>query len=53
MISRNILINCAKEVGFDLVGVVRAEHIQEEHNYFNKWLLGGNAASLDYLSRNI
>lgn len=53
MISRNILINCAKEVGFDLVGVVRAEHIQEEHNYFTEWLLGGNAASLDYLSRNI
>ena len=53
MISRNIIINSAKEVGFDLVGVVRAEHIVKEHNYFNKWLLDGNASSLDYLSRNI
>ena len=53
MISRNIIINSAKEVGFDLVGVVRAEHIAEEHNRFNEWLLDGNASSLDYLSRNI
>ena len=53
MISRNIIINLAHEVGFDLVGVVAAEHIVEEHNRFNEWLLAGNGASLDYLSRNV
>lgn len=53
MISRKIIINIAKEVGFDLVGVVRADHLSIEHNRFNKWILEGNASSLDYLKRNV
>lgn len=53
MISQKIIIDTAKDVGFDLVGIVRAEHIQEEYNCFNKWILEGNASSLDYLNRNI
>ena len=53
MISRNIIINAAKEVGFDLVGIVPSEHLHEQHNRFNEWLLAGNASTLDYLSRNI
>lgn len=53
MISQKIIIDTAKDVGFDLVGIVRAEHIQEEYNYFKKWILEGNASSLDYLNRNI
>lgn len=53
MIPRNIIINIAREVGFDLVGVVAAQHLEEEHNRFNEWLLAGNAASLDYLKRNV
>ena len=53
MISQKIIIDTAKDVGFDLVGIVRAEHIREEYNYFNKWILEGNASSLDYLNRNI
>ena len=53
MISRKIIMNIAKEVGFDLVGVVRTEHLSEEHNRFNEWLLDGNASSLDYLKRNV
>lgn len=53
MISQKIIIDTAKDVGFDLVGIVRAEHIQEEYNYFNKWILEGNASSLAYLNRNI
>ncbi len=53
MISRNIIINTAREIGFDLVGIVPAKHLNEEYNHFNKWLLAGNSASLDYLSRNI
>lgn len=53
MISQKIIIDTAKDVGFDLVGIVRAEHIQEEYNYFKEWILEGNASSLDYLNRNI
>ena len=53
MISRKIITNIVQEAGFDIVGVVRAEHLAEEHNRFNKWMLEGNASTLDYLKRNI
>lgn len=53
MISRKIITKTALDVGFDLVGVVRAEHLTKEHNYFNEWLLEGNASTLDYLKRNV
>lgn len=53
MIGRNVIINVAHEVGFDLVGVVRAEPLYEERNRFKEWLLGGNASTLHYLERNI
>lgn len=53
MISRKIITKAALDVGFDLVGVVRAEHLTKEHNYFNEWLLEGNASTLDYLKRNV
>lgn len=53
MISRKIITNAASEVGFDLVGVVRAEHLTEEYNRFNEWLLAGNASTLSYLERNV
>lgn len=53
MISRNIIIKEAKDAGFDLVGITRAEHLEQEHNHFNKWMLEGNSSTLDYLSRNI
>ena len=53
MISRKIIINIAREAGFDLVGIARAEHLSSEHNRFNEWMLEGNASTLDYLKRNI
>lgn len=53
MISRKIITNAASEVGFDIVGVVRAEHLTEEYNRFNEWLLAGNASTLSYLERNV
>ena len=53
MITKKTITNAALELGFDLVGVVRAEHLTEEHNRFNEWLLAGNASSLDYLKRNV
>ena len=53
MISRKIIINIAREAGFDLVGIARAEHLSSEYNHFNEWMLEGNASTLDYLKRNI
>ena len=53
MISRKVITNLAHDVGFDLVGVVRAEHIAEEHNRFKEWLLAGNSSTLSYLERNV
>lgn len=53
MISRNIITNLAAEVGFDLVGVVRAEALDDEYNRFKEWLLAGNSSTLSYLERNI
>lgn len=53
MIARNIITNAAREVGFDLVGVTPAVHLDKEHNRFSEWLLAGNASTLDYLSRNV
>lgn len=53
MISRKIIINIAREAGFDLVGIARAEHLSSEHNRFNEWMLEGNASTLDYLKCNI
>ena len=53
MISRNVIINVARDVGFDLVGVVRSEPLVDERKRFEEWLLGGNSSTLDYLERNV
>ena len=52
MISRNVIINAAREVGFDLVGVTRAVPLVDERKLFDKWLLSGNHSTLEYLERN-
>lgn len=53
MIARNIITNIAREVGFDLVGVVRAEELVVERERFDGWLAAGNHSSLSYLERNV
>lgn len=53
MIPRNLLINAAREEGFDLVGVVPAEALDRERNIFNDWLLSGSHSTLSYLERNV
>lgn len=53
MISRNVITNAAREAGFDLVGVVRAEAMPELRNRFEEWLLAGNQSTLSYLERNV
>ena len=52
MISRNLIINSAKEVGFDLVGVVSSETLSQERERFNEWLARGYHSTLSYLERN-
>lgn len=53
MIARNVIINAARDVGFDLVGVVRAESLDAEHKMFGEWLLRGHHSTLSYLERNV
>ena len=53
MIPQNLIINDAREVGFDLVGVVRAEAMTTEHDRFCRWLAAGHHSTLTYLERNI
>lgn len=53
MIAKNFIINTAKEVGFDLAGVVRIEPLTKERNIFYDWMLSGNHSTLSYLERNI
>lgn len=53
MIAKNVITNAALEVGFDLVGVVRAEPLTEERNRFSEWLLSGRGSTLSYLERNV
>lgn len=44
----------ASELGFDLVGIASAEPIEEaQRRYFVDWLERGNAAGMEYLTRNI
>lgn len=52
MISKKIIINSAKSVGFDLVGVVSAESLDVESKRFSDWLLAGRHSTLSYLERN-
>ncbi len=53
MIDKKVIINAAKSVGFDIVGVVAAEALVEERKRFEQWLLDGNNSTLAYLERNV
>lgn len=53
MIPQNLIINAAREVGFDLVGIVRTEAMTTDHDRFCRWLAAGHHSTLTYLERNI
>lgn len=53
MIPKNLITNAAKEVGFDIVGVVPAMPLEEESRRFGEWLSGGYHSTLSYLERNV
>ncbi len=43
----------AMKAGFDLCGIVQAEHFGEAQNRFTHWLSAGCGDGLDYLHRNL
>ena len=52
MIPKILITNAAREVGFDIVGVVPAMALDEEACRFEKWLSEGHHSTLSYLERN-
>lgn len=52
-ITNQIVIEKAKELGFDLIGFAKAESMIEEANHLKQWLNLGYHASMDYMNRNI
>lgn len=51
-ISNQIVIEKAKELGFDLVGFAKADLLTEEADRLKEWLENCYHASMDYMSRN-
>ena len=52
MIPNILITNAAREVGFDVVGVVPAVALVEEAQRFEEWLSEGHHSTLSYLERN-
>lgn len=53
MISADLIKQTAREVGFDLCGVVSAAPLLEAEGRFRRWLEAGNHSSLHYLERHL
>lgn len=51
-ISNQIVIEKARELGFDLIGFAKAERLKDESINLNKWLSRGYNAGMDYMNRN-
>lgn len=52
MISRNLIINAAKDAGFDMVGIAPAISLHDEYLHFSEWLSEGCNSTLAYMERN-
>ncbi|HZW39090.1 MAG TPA: tRNA epoxyqueuosine(34) reductase QueG [Ignavibacteriaceae bacterium] len=52
-ITNEIVINLAKEYGFNLVGFAKADILVDEINHLKEWLAKGYHASMGYMERNI
>jgi epoxyqueuosine reductase len=51
-LSNQIVIEKAKELGFDLIGFAKAEQLTLEAENLKNWLRKGLHASMDYMTRN-
>jgi epoxyqueuosine reductase len=52
-ITNQIVIEKAKELGFDLIGFARAEILELEIERLNGWLGNGYHAGMEYMSKNV
>ncbi len=52
-LTNQIVIEKAKELGFDLVGFAKAEPLIDEANHLQQWLNLGYQATMDYMNRNL
>lgn len=52
-ITNQIVIDKAKELGFDRIGFAKAESLNDETNHLQQWLNLGYHASMDYMNRNL
>ncbi|MBA4406484.1 tRNA epoxyqueuosine(34) reductase QueG [bacterium] len=53
ILNNQIVIEKAKELGFDLIGFARADILKNEVGRLNDWLRLGYHASMEYMNRNI
>jgi epoxyqueuosine reductase len=52
-IKNEIVIQTAKQIGFDLIGFAKAEELKEETNNLESWLAKGYNAGMAYMAKNI
>ena len=52
-LTNKIVVEKAKEIGFDLVGFAKADLLHDETEKLGNWLEHGYNASMDYMNRNI
>lgn len=52
VLTNQIVIEKAKEVGFDLIGFAPVENLDSETRRLQEWLQKGYHASMDYMNRN-
>lgn len=51
-ITNQVVIEIAKQLGFDLVGFAKAELLEEETEKLQQWLDNGYQATMSYMERN-
>ncbi len=52
-LTNQIVIEKAKELGFDLVGFAKAELLNDENDRLKEWLSLGYNASMEYMNRSV
>ena len=52
MVSREYIVDAAREAGFDLCGVARVRVLEEHKAPFARWLEAGYDSRMGYMSRN-
>ena len=51
-ITNELVINKAKEIGFDLIGFAKADLLDDEIHKYDKWIELNYQAGMEYMSRN-